>query len=213
MFLISSVIYFKNKSLTYSSSRSVFSPQERERQTLKTIESIKKNVPNAKIILIESGLRKDISEEIISAVNEYVYTGNNQFVRYACDSKKKGLGEAMSLFFGLKNSSTANYSYCFKISGRYYLNENFNLENFKKEKYFTFKFYDNPKQMSTRLYGFNIKQFAIWRKILKDIFIKLIFNYSIEELLYLKIKNNNNQEINVLGVSGLIGPNGEEINE
>ena len=213
LFIISSVIYFKDKSLEYSLLRSVFDYKERETQTLKTIRSIKSKVPNSYIVLIESGLNQDIDKEIINNVDQYIYTGHNKLVRWACDSTKKGLGEAVSLYYGLKQITSLNYKYCFKISGRYYLNENFNVHAYDDTKDISLKIYNNPLQMSTRLYGFNNYFLKTLKNRLPFLFFGLYKNKSIEELLYAKIKKSQINELETLGVSGLIGPDGNEINE
>lgn len=213
LFIISSVIYFKDKSLEYSLLRSVFDYKEREVQTLKTIQSIKSKVPNSYIVLIESGLNQDIDREIIKVVDQYIYTGHHKLVRWACDGKKKGLGEAVSLYYGLKQILPLNYKYCFKISGRYYLNENFNALAYDDTKDISLKTYNNPLQMSTRLYGFSNCFLKTLHKSLPFLFFGLYKNKSIEELLYARVKKYQIQKLETLGVSGLIGPNGNEINE
>src|SRR3989344_7875980 len=53
-FIITSVIYPKpGKQVQYNGIRSIFSPEERAEQTLRTVESIRLKVPGAKIILVE----------------------------------------------------------------------------------------------------------------------------------------------------------------
>jgi hypothetical protein len=58
LFIVSSAIYLSSNPLCYSSTRSAFSAEKRAQQTLKTIESIRSAIPDAKIILIEMGLIK-----------------------------------------------------------------------------------------------------------------------------------------------------------
>lgn len=213
LFIISSVIYFKEKPLSYSPIRSKYSFADREAQTIQSIQSIRSRVPNSKIVLIESGYKKEISSAIINSVDQYIYTGGNQLVRLASDSKKKGLGEAVSLYFGLKKNQFTACNYCFKLSGRYFLNDQFDLNNFDLTKDFNFKTYNNPVQISTRLFGFKSELLGDIRKLLFQSFSKLFKNRSIEEVLYLKFQNYTTSEMKELGVSGLIGPTGDVINE
>ena len=54
IFLITSTIRFSENPLSYSHSRSVFSAEERLEQTLHSIKSIRTNIPDAIIILLEN---------------------------------------------------------------------------------------------------------------------------------------------------------------
>jgi hypothetical protein len=215
LFIITSVAYFKDAPQNYTDKRSAFNSKTRELQTLNTVKSIRKYARNSEIILIESGIKKDISPKILKAINIYIYTGDNYFVRKACDGPKKGFGEAMSIIFGLKNIIDLDkYNYIFKISGRYFLNDRFNIRSFDNADYdFTFKKYDNPVQVSTRLYGFFPSAYKIWIKAIKKSLIGLYFNKSIEQLLYKNINKRKCNYVNTLGVGGYVGPTGQEISE
>ena len=58
--LITSVINTPDKPLSYSKVRSVFTREERYEQTKKTIQSIKENIPDYKIMIVEC---TDFTEE------------------------------------------------------------------------------------------------------------------------------------------------------
>lgn len=208
--IITSVIYFKKNKLSYSESRSVFTPEKRLEQTKKTILSIREKLPQAKIYLGEQGL-KDVSSEIKDLVDYYEYIGDFFFIRKATDGPFKGLGEALGLIYTYKKLYK-NYDYYFKLSGRYALNENFNLNKFISEKPFSAKIY-NKKSISTRLYFFRKEYLYQW--LLKHIMCIpfLLFNRSIERLLYIFIKTKNINSIDILGVKGSIGPDGKLIEE
>ena len=66
--IITSIINTPNKPLSYSKTRSIFTRHERFEQTKDTIQSIKKYIPNNKIILVEC---TDFS------INENEYFKNN----------------------------------------------------------------------------------------------------------------------------------------
>jgi hypothetical protein len=126
--IISSVIYVKDKPFSYSKTRSVFSPEERIEQTKNTIKSLREKIPDVKIFLFEQGLIDIIDTDLDFMVDEYKYIGNNFLVRFATDSKFKGLGEVIGLLFTTLYLPKDFFG-IFKISGRYFLNDNFNLED------------------------------------------------------------------------------------
>lgn len=209
-FVISSVIFFADSPLSYSDSRSVFTSSEREEQTIQTIKSIKNRLPNAKICLIESGRDEAISSKIVDAIDIYIYVGNNKIVRKACDGSKKGLGEVIALLFGLRKAriSKSEFDYFFKISGRYCLTDDFKASKFLNNCDFTFKKYNDPVQVSTRLYGFYANKYWNWNRAMLRTIPSLLINKSIEQQMYIKTRSYNCNYIKNLGVKGLVGPDG-----
>lgn len=209
-FLISSVIYFADSPLSYSKNRSVFSSSEREEQTIQTINTIKKKLPEAKIYLVESGRSRAINNKIVETVDKFIYVGDNWIVRKACDSSKKGLGETTSLLFGLRKARVSNsrFDYFFKISGRYSLTDDFKSTKYINDYDFTFKKYDNPVQVSTRLYGFNANKYRNWYIAMLRAIPSLLINKSIEQQMYTKTRRYNCNYVKTLGVKGLVGPDG-----
>jgi len=205
VFIVMSVIFFKHRRLSYHKFRSAFSPRERLEQTKKTIESIKKKMPSAEIYLFEQGLSDEISSELAPLVDEYVYTGNNFFVRFATDSIFKGLGEAVGLLYASK-FLPKNTDRFFKISGRYFLNENFDLKNFEKSG-FTVKRYG--KAFSTRLYSFDGLMFYIWKRSLYLSLPLLLLNRSLETTMSLFVGKKNVVALDKIGVSGIGGAHGD----
>ena len=206
--IIVSAIYLKDKRLSYSSARSLFTPEERSGQTKNTIKSIREKIPGTKIILLESGLKKELPGNIVDLVDEYIYVGDKFFVRLACDSLFKGLGEIITILQLQKNILTdSDY---FKISGRYYLNDEFNLHNWEDGE-FNFRFM-KPKYISTVFYKFKGGSFNIL-KVSFLISIPFCFlNRSIENLIYRFIPNSKIKPVNRIGVSGLVAVNGELFN-
>ena len=207
-FLITSVIYPKpGKQLQYNAPRSVFSPEDRAKQTLQTVESIYAKVPGAKVVLIESGLQENLPYDLPNKVDQYIYVGNKKLVRLSCDSKQKSLGEIMMIYYALKKLKFRADLY-FKMSGRYFLNDEFNLDNWK-EGPFTIQ-YIKEDYICTRLYGFRKEVFGVWKRaLLKGIPLTAIA-YPIENTLAKFIPRKLVRRLNRLGVSG-IGASSNEI--
>lgn len=160
-FIITSCVYPANKELSYSKTRSVFTPMERLQQTINTVNSIKTHCPSAYIILVDNGIKEPA--DLRKYVDEYYFLGNRRWVRFISSTKNKSLGEWILLAF-VTSKCKLDYSIIFKISGRYYLDSNFEISNYSY-KYFNFKYIAGDKEMigihsavkgvhTTRLYAF-----------------------------------------------------------
>jgi hypothetical protein len=66
--LVTSVINICNKKLDYSNVRSFCDKEKRLSDTLKTIESVRKYIPDSKILLVECS---DIEETFLRSVVDY----------------------------------------------------------------------------------------------------------------------------------------------
>ena len=208
-FIVTSVIQPSNLALSYTNTRSIFSAQERYSQTVATVKSIRKFCPNSEILLIEASHTEDYNTALSKIVDKIVYIGNRWFIRACVDSKNKSLGEIAMLYFGTK-SDIAKYDYIFKISGRYCLNNQFNFDKLNFDK-FNIKIYSNT--ISTRLYGFPGIFFGYWKKILLLSSINVIINNSIEEAMFKHLYQNQINFLEILGIEGLVGPDGTQIKE
>jgi hypothetical protein len=208
-FIITSVIHFSTKKLPGSTPRSVFDPVERSSQTIKTIASIRSRMPGANIILLEMGKEKNIAAELIKMADHYVYIGDRKRVRRAVDGKRRGLGEAMGLIAASKELDTGA-SFFFKISGRYFLNDQFGPQQWQGD-FFQAKKYETG--ISTRLYGFSRRFFNDWQTALKRSLWKLYWGSSIEDVFPAKFGLDRIQDIKKLGISGYVANGGEYLEE
>lgn len=208
-FIITSVIHFSQKKLSYSNIRSVYTPAERTGQTLKTISSIRDKVAGVSIVLVEMGQEKKISADIINAVDNYIYIGNNWLVKWACNGKYKGLGEAIGLLLASKSFKGASGMY-FKISGRYFLNDDFDISMWNGDKFFFRKY---KESISTRLYAFPAGLFEHWKMSIRKSLYQLYRGRAIEDELHLHIPKELIEGINILGVSGFVAPDGDFLSE
>jgi hypothetical protein len=208
-FIITSVIHFSGKKLKDQATRSVFTPRERITQTIKTVHSIKEKVPGAIIILLEMGKEKNISTDLVKAADKYVFIGDRTWVKWAVNGKYRGLGEAAALI-AAKKELFIGTDFFFKMSGRYILNEHFDVALWHNEFFSARKY---GEEISTRLYGFNRKFFADWQSALKRSLFKLYCGRSLEEILPLRFGRERIHEMKKIGVSGYTAPNGEYIEE
>ncbi len=211
-FIITSVIKPSHKQLSYSNVRSLYSPEQRFIQTKVTISSIRKSIPGAYILLIEGGLKNPYLPEFVNLVDKYIYCGSNKLVRAAVDSKYKGLGEVVLLLFS-RLYINRKFDLYFKISGRYYLNDNFRLSTWYFRDKIMGKVLYGGCELSTRLIGIPKKWLNRYFIILMISIFKLLKNGNLEGLLIKYIDKKNIANIEEIGISGHIAPNGTYIQE
>ncbi len=204
-FLVTSVIYpVMDKKITYGSVRSVFGPEDRAKQTLATIESVHVRAPGAKIVLIEAGLQGDLPLDLASKVDQYIYVGDKPLVRWACDSRFKSLGEAVMLLSARK-LLTQEADFYFKLSGRYWLDEDFNLDKWKSGQFILY--FLQSDYISTRLYGFRKEMLKEWKFALMRGLPFSLIGYAIENTLARFIPKKYITAIDNMGVTGISAAN------
>ena len=139
IFLITSVINTGNSPYTYTDNRSTYTSEQRFDQTLQTIQTIREKVPSVHIILSEcSELTAEQEKILTERVDTFINLYFNEEIRNAClYSNKKGYGECLQTYETLCYL-LANNMECkrfFKISGRYFLNDFFQIDTFSTEEY------------------------------------------------------------------------------
>ena len=128
--IITSVINTPNKPLSYTNIRSVFTREERYEQLKNTIHSVREKIPNNKIILVECSLLFDIENEYLKENTDFflnIYDTNKQFLINRIFTESKSMGESIMTFYALLYLLNNNIEFdnLFKISGRYWINNNF----------------------------------------------------------------------------------------
>jgi len=139
-FIITSCIEVKNEHpLTYSKTRSYFSSEERLRQTITTIASIDSLVKKDATIYIV-----DASEHWENYANYFWYQPNLKFISIknefpeifntVTSHPNKSYCECLLLeaFMSKYREELVSHNHVVKISGRYFLDSNFDIEIFKK---------------------------------------------------------------------------------
>jgi len=218
LILITSVINTPNKPLSYTKNRSVFTRNERFEQTKKTILTVREKVPNSIILLVECS---DLNEE------ESLFLNNNcDYLLNLWEQKNlhknifglsKSLGEGTqticAINFIIKNN--IKFKYFFKISGRYWLDEDFIYSRFDNNKYILKKILNNHNNIFTALYKFpnnNLDKF----KLFLESNINLMKKNIGYEILFAKYINKNVEKSKIIfyddiGCNGLISYTGLEI--
>lgn len=168
--LITSKLKVTEHPFSYVKKRSFYSVQERMTQTINTIRSIRKYIPDTHIVLIDNSIFNHFEHKLLQTLTDtFINITNDLVLNYFTDVfEYKAFGEIsqqiafLSLFLKEDISSIKNF---FKITGRYELNEQFdyskydNRENiFKKhlsikdKEYYYTCFYKLDKSILTEVY-------------------------------------------------------------
>ena len=172
--LITSKIYVSNKPFTYVANRSLYTPKQRLNQTIETIESIKKYIPNYYIVLFDNSIFNQNEYDLLNnSVNLFINITDNEKINfYTNNSENKAYGELTQTIFALyyiKNIPINNF---FKISGRYKLNEFFNYNDYDNI-YNIFKKRDDDGELDyyyTCLYKISNINFNNYINIINNLF-------------------------------------------
>ena len=222
--LVNSKIIVSDKPFSYSNYRSIYSTDERFKQTLETIASIRKNIPSCYIVLIDnSKLEDNIKECLNKKVDKLInITDDDNLNYYTDDCVYKAFGDISQQikFFDvfLKNVNFNKIKNLFKISGRYLINDEFD-----------YSLYDNNYSIikKNKLIVDKDYYFTCFYKLNKDIILnyfnelkniienqELYKNMDCEVILGDKIKKYGNfKEIDNLGITQKIAIKSECIDK
>ena len=207
LFLITSVIKTGSNHWSYTDIRSVYTPEERFEQTLKTIESIRALKDGTRIMLCEcSSLDEKMENVLREKADFYVNCYNDSEIQEACiHSNKKGYGEVLQTKYVLSYLEINNIKYkrMFKISGRYWLTSAFEKSRFSTKEYTFDKMIPNSSSHNTRLYSVPYCLRFDFKNVINDCHNIYLHNIiSLEEILPAKCSPK--QIINGIGVCGYI---------
>ena len=217
--IITSVINCVKDKLSYIDTRSVFSVKERYKQTLKSIESIREKMPQCLIFFCEcSNMKENESYEsyeknIMEKVDYYSNLYSIETIRNAVNSEYKGYGEASMLLKAfdvvrdLEKGNELLVKNIFKLSGRYFLNQEFKLELFDNF-YNNYVYWDNStSSLCSIFYKINSSHINLFKECLEKSLIELQNNSSIEMCMY-KYFNSELKILDKLNVSGFLATEG-----
>ena len=208
--LITSVICIENKPLSYTKVRSIYSHQERFEQTKKTIQTIREKIPNPKIFIVEcSNLNQDISNYLIQNSDYFLNLYEYEKIRNNTTSISKSLGEGTMTIYAINYIKNNNIEYdnFFKITGRYWLSENFVYNNFINNNIQIHYINNDVNNACTSLYKLhkiNIDEFMDFLNRNLQLMYQCI-GYEVLFAMFLKeVKSNNIIHLNKIGVNGYI---------
>jgi hypothetical protein len=174
--LVTSVINISGNPLSYTNTRSVFSPKERFDQTKNTIASIRKNLPSAKIFLLEcTVLNNHIRDELVSLVDIFVNISDEDTPDRASllnniNSTSKTLGESTLTTFALNYlvEKHINFDRFAKLSGRYWINHHFDSVMFNNCPNVVAPAIGETGKLCCSLYQLSFRNAIQWNKFIQD---------------------------------------------
>lgn len=238
LFLVSSAI---------STKFGVFSRKQRLEQTIETLKSIKTKIPESKILLIESSGESSINETEINQIKPYTESIFNFHDDKAIQEIYKSTndnwdivknltelttyGKTLGFLLYKDNNILSDVNRVFKMSGRYVLNDHFDLnthlnlpENYvfseRKPSQFNAELTNGLTfQFMTRLWSWPVSKMNMvyYRyNLMSEDFIGSINHKKYRDLEHLVLKYFDSPfttEVPLIGVSGKLGPNGNEISD
>jgi hypothetical protein len=208
--IVTSIINTPDTPLSYISSRSVFTRKERFEQTKKTIESIKEKINDCEILFVDCTDFNEYENNYLSENCEHILNlWNNKELHQNIFGLSKALGEGSQTIMALRYIISNNliFDNLFKVSGRYFLNDNFNFERFENDKLVFIPINGSILNINTSIY-------KIPHRYIKDLHDYLVANISkmvdcigYEILMALFLKDVNKEEIifyDKLGIEGRV---------
>ena len=214
--LIPSIINTPNLPLSYSAVRSVYSRNERFEQLKKTIQTVKNKIPNLFIILVEcTQLIKEEEDYLSYQIDLLVNLYKNEEVRDIIYSASKSHGEGTMTLLGIKSflKRKIEFNHFFKITGRYWLGDNFDFNKYNNPHNVIKCIDDDKKNVYTCFYKLNKIALIRWFHYLmkqEEPFEKNV-NYEIIFGKFLDKIHEHKRFINRLGIFGNVATSGELI--
>jgi len=209
--LITSVINTPNIPLSYTSCRSVFTKEERFEQTKKTISSIREKIPNTKILLIECSQLSSYEREYFTRNVDYflnIFEINNEQLIQRMFTISKSMGEGTMTIYAIKYLLNNNIQFdnLFKISGRYWLNDNFEYHLYSTNISCIHAINNDNDNMFTCFYKLSNELTYKWLEYLLNSENDFINCIGYEVIFAKFIKNHKNINIikNKVGINGFV---------
>jgi hypothetical protein len=208
--LITSIIWTPNTPLSYISTRSIYTPTERFEQTKKTIQTIREKIPESKIILVEcSNLTEEQNNYFENNSDYFLNLINDEIKKNYIYSESKSLGEGTMTISALEYIKNNNIEFdnFYKITGRYWLSENFNYENFINTDIIVHNINGNINNTATSLYKLNkINIESFYNFLISNLHLMFkCIGYEVLFAMFLNLpKPNKVLHLNKIGVNGFI---------
>ena len=189
--VVTSIVEIGDAPVAYAPTRSLYSHQQRFEQTLETIASIRKHLPDTDIVLVECSPDGYYTQELEKRVDVFRNAYPNDAIR---NGYSKSLCEAALLQFAFDAVDVSQYRHIFKMTGRYVLTDLFQPSQWLDERpvgcvtdvYTTSA--DAPQQMHTFFYKLTPSDIPSFRQALYSMSPHAAIELVVYNLLQAKMK-------------------------
>jgi hypothetical protein len=208
--LITSIIDTPNTPFNYTNVRSVFTKNQRFEQLKLTIKSIREKIPLSKIILVECSIMEDEIIEYIDNNVDYflnIYEPKNIQLINEIFSDSKAMGEGVMTIFALEYlfNNDITFDNLFKISGRYWLNDEFNYLEYNNINNIIHKINGETHNFFTCFYKLNYNMVRKWLEYLKTNKYNLLDgNLGYENVFALFMDGSDYKTVDKVGINGYV---------
>lgn len=229
-------LFFISSAINAPAGMSIYSPEQRLEQMVKTLESVKEKMPNSEIWVYDSSpyVLTENQSSTMARYAKVLYTGSDPMINAFSLAGKKSVAEGISTAETIKyfihgKSPEDTYRRIYKLSGRYWLNENFKPGLEHTNSYVFTKKHPSwlPIDIQNALGVYHLFNVRLWHMdyslidnymetLSGIIYDSVTYGIDIEHSYYRNIASQHDVkhiEVDKIGVSGNIAPNGEEINE
>jgi hypothetical protein len=207
--LITSVICTSDNPLSYIRTRSIYTHNDRFEQTKKTIETVKHKIPDLILFIVECSDLNSEQENYLKKNSDYFLNlYENHDIRNNVSSISKSLGEGTMTLCALKYiiNNNINFDNLIKISGRYWLSDNFDYIKFNNN-YIVIKYIENNVENAfTALYKLPKEKVNNYITFLEKHFTQMIKCVGFEILFSIFLKSEKGIIINLnpIGLEGYV---------
>ena len=136
--IITSKLQVSDQPFSYVGHRTIYSQDERFAQTRNTIESVRKYIPNAFIVLVDNTENLPYETTMWLTKNTDVYVASSpRLLRYFTDEQKfKAFAELAQMIHVynsvLRHMDVSGFKNVFKLTGRYTVDQSFDISQYNK---------------------------------------------------------------------------------
>lgn len=224
-------IFFINHALKVNQ-LSVYTEEERFKQTIETLDSIDKYCPNNQVFIFDSSPERpnvEYFQELSDRGAVIFYTGDESDVKKFSQLGQRSIAECITFIYFLSWFKQQNFKSkrIYKLSGRYRLNDNFVVDDERFKDSFVFstaldswmpkdrqEFAGVDKLFRLRLWHMDYSLLDTFQltlsKILQDC---STYGIDVEHSYYKNLHTYKTIELDKIGVCGNIAPSGDYIDE
>lgn len=220
-------VFYVTSAVCVNGRLSIYTDQERFEQTVETVKSIQKFCPSNKTYIIDVSTENgyvQYLEKLANMGTSVIYLGDHPDIRHFSKHGMRSQGELIALMTFLEwfKNNGVKAKRVYKISGRYQLNENFNLGLEYKDSFVFLKSFSSwmsgeeqertqmKKFYETRLYHMDYNLLDTYNTcMMKVLEYCMTLGVNIEHAIYYAMQGQNIVELDKVGLVGNIAPSGE----